>query len=132
MRRSWAGVSCRYPLHERAFVIHKRSLLLVLMSLALGALSCGTEQSATSQLTIHTCAAPTVESTDDTPSRFKPSPIESDYAWDVPGEAWARLGHGRVNSFALSPDGEQLIVGSSIGLESFSTDTLERQWYETG
>ena len=43
--------------------------------------------------------------------------------WNLPKGAKARLGKGRINEIAYSPDGRLLAVGSSIGIWLYDADT---------
>ena len=49
---------------------------------------------------------------------------EGDYTqWNLPKDAKARLGKGRANDIAYSPDGRRLAVASSIGIWLYDTDS---------
>ena len=53
--------------------------------------------------------------------------MKGDYTrWNLPKDAKARLGKGRANDSAYSPDGKRLAVASSIGIWLYDTDSGER------
>lgn len=45
--------------------------------------------------------------------------------WALPEGAIARLGHGRVDSLELSPDGKYLAIGTWIGLWWYELPTMK-------
>jgi WD40 repeat protein len=54
---------------------------------------------------------------------------ELPYQGPVPDGALARIGRGIASSMALSPDGESLVVGTTIGVYSYATATMTTAWY---
>ena len=51
--------------------------------------------------------------------------VEDWTKWELPKEAKARLGKGRVNDIKFTPDGTQLAVGTSIGVWLYDVNTGE-------
>ncbi len=51
--------------------------------------------------------------------------VEDWTKWELPKEAKARLGKGRVNDIKFTPDGTQLAVGTSIGVWLYDANTGE-------
>lgn len=47
--------------------------------------------------------------------------------WELPDEAIARLGKGRINDMQYSPDGTILAVATTIGIWIYDTDTYQEQ-----
>ena len=57
---------------------------------------------------------------------YLPSTFAQDYAqWNLPKGAKARLGKGRMNEIAYSPDGTRLAVAGGIGIWLYDTQTGE-------
>ena len=49
--------------------------------------------------------------------------VENHTKWELPKEAKARFGKGGINLLRFSPDGQQLAVGSSIGVWLYDVET---------
>ncbi len=49
--------------------------------------------------------------------------VENHIKWELPKEAKARFGKGGINLLRFSPDGQQLAVGSSIGVWLYDVET---------
>ena len=54
-----------------------------------------------------------------------PLPIRAESQWGLPEGARARLGKGRIQTIAYSPDGTLIAVGSSIGVWIYDAETGE-------
>ena len=59
-------------------------------------------------------------------------PIKDYTKWELPKEAKMRLGKGRINAIQFSPDGNELAVGSSIGIWMYSVATGDELALLTG
>jgi WD40 repeat protein len=60
---------------------------------------------------------------------YSPTPGSvNPYLGPVPEGALARLGKGRANAVAFSPDGQELAVASGLGVFVYRADTLEAVW----
>ena len=46
--------------------------------------------------------------------------------WDLPEDAIARLGKGRISDMQYSPDGARLAVATSIGIWVYDANNLSR------
>lgn len=56
-------------------------------------------------------------------------PLDHPYAGPIPSGALARLGKGGIAQIVISPDGETIAVGSTIGMYVYTFPSMEFIWY---
>ncbi len=112
------------------------SLMLTACCLLLLALiACGANSDAPTEAVVETTTvedATEVPTLEPTPIPPKPIPEPTQgpaYEGPVPEGARARIGRGVAASMALSPNGEFLAVGSSIGVYLYRTDFMVSEWF---
>lgn len=102
--------------------------LLLLASLACGGGGGGTPAEVVEEVPEEATEAPTAEPTQ-VPPTPEPELTEIAYEGPVADGALARIGRGIAASMALSPDGESMAIGASIGVYLYRTDFMVMTWY---